>query len=79
MSDDYSIKPRRVCKSCGTGWMVEMPHYKCATYICDYCHSTKTYPSEQMPKGWSCPRCNKVYSPSVPSCTDCNNKGEGAD
>lgn len=24
------------------------------------------------PKGWICPKCSKVYSPTTPECCDCN-------
>ena len=31
-------------------------------------------PGDHIPKGWICPRCNKVWAPHIDSC-DCNKGG----
>lgn len=73
MSDDNDeIVVKRVCRRCRTGYMTEIPHYTSSTWVCEYCKSVKTYVSHNVPKGWSCPNCNRVYSPSITQCGHCN-------
>ena len=33
----------------------------------------------EVNKGWQCPVCERVYSPSTPICFSCNNKQEYVD
>jgi len=72
MADDVEQVAKRICGDCKTGFMVKIPSANESTWLCEYCHVKKTYPSAFMPKGWCCPRCLRCYSPSIPSCSHCN-------
>lgn len=74
MSDDIETVAKRICGECRTGYMVKLPDNHFTTWLCEYCHSKKTYANPNLPLGWQCPVCAKVYSPSVPSCQHCNNQ-----
>ena len=73
------------CTSCGKTFQIADSRYYihgmilCSTcYLANYSHNTYTYGNDPncygyvTPKGWECPRCHKIWSPTTPACYACN-------
>ncbi len=50
-------------------------------HICDKCIDMQKFMAEaqmraELPRGWVCPSCNRIYGPSVKECVECSKEKE---